>query len=104
MPHEAFFDCMRIGCFVSDTLVKKQPIAIWPQIAPDQSLREDVWKWSFYIEWRPGEGTHVTKYLCEMHHNQMLRMAETSALADVREQELTERWLTQVASQAFRSS
>ncbi len=97
MRHE-FYDCLRLGCYVSDVLTKKKYIAFWPQLVKNEK-RGGFSTWQFYIEWRPGEGTHVTRNVCPMHHEQILALAEHESGADVREQEVTERWLTNHNSQ-----
>lgn len=97
MPHE-FYDCLRTGCYISNTLTKKPYVSVWFQRPPTQT-RKDYHEWQFYVEWRPGKGSHVTRPVCDKHNDEIAEIAGDEVAAEVREQEATERWLIKCNSQ-----
>lgn len=90
-------------CFVNQVLSKQDWIAVWPLVLkPERGVR-GTYIWSLYVEWRSGEGTHITRNLCASHHQAMSHLFQSSALVDRKEQEATDRWLVQVNSKLTRS-
>lgn len=98
MQHE-FFDCLRKNCYVSNTIIPRNPIAIWPQLVKDER-RTGYYSWQIYIEWKPERRGHVNAALvCEMHHNALLELVERESALEVKEQEATDRWLIKQKNQ-----
>jgi len=95
-------ECKYPECYISSVILKKDVVAVWPQLAHVERGFRGTYIWDLYVEWRPGQGTHRRGIqLCGYHHNQMLYIFQMSARLDVREQEMTDRWLIRTNSRMW---
>lgn len=90
--------CRKSWCWIPHLLGKGYH-ALWPLLYLEEKDR-GYYVWNFYVKWTSDKGTHANKkFLCEKHHKQILAMVQEERALDVREQEVTEAWLTIVNSQ-----
>lgn len=93
--------CTKSWCWIG-TLLDKGYEHLWPLFGLESKPGSGQFKWSFYVRWKGKRGTHVNNVaVCEKHHKVLVKMYQDEMAGDVREQEVTERWLVANNSKMF---
>lgn len=91
---DGLYPCRQGGCWIP-ALLERGYVALFPLGVRPERSRVGNYQWSFQVHFADGTGGKVNdRGICDKHHKVLVTMMGREMANDVREQELTDEYIT----------